>query len=438
MKDAVTAVILAAGQGKRFWPFVQDKNLFPFLGKPFIHHTIGETLPKEVSEIILVGNTENKKELSSMAFGVPVTFVVQKEGDGMADAILAAKSKIQHKPVLVIIADDVAHTDVYRTVIEKANMRHFGVLPVWHATTHFPGGYIVYNGQRPVGIMEKPPEGKEPSQYVYFGGQYIENADVLLAELESLPRAKSDDVYERALTSLMKSQEFVTVPFEEKFASLKYPWHVLDVMAYLLRNRLVPRQGKKVEIHNNVSIEGPVYFGDNVRIFENTKIVGPVYIGDNTIIGNNNMIRESFIGRDCVTGFNTDITRSYIGDECWFHSNYIGDSVLEGNISMGSGSVLANLRLDEGEISSVVHGTRVNTRRTKLGAMIAKHVRIGVNVSVMPGVKIGTNSMIGAATLLAHDVPDQSFCTAKSGVVMHPNKKSIKPPSSRNEFRAKI
>ena len=41
-----------------------------------------------------------------------------------------------------------------------------------------------------------------------------------------------------------------------------------------------------------------------------------------------------------MTGFNTDITRSYIGDNCWFHSNYIGDSVLEGNVSMGSGAAI--------------------------------------------------------------------------------------------------
>ena len=147
--------------------------------------------------------------------------------------------------------------------------------------------------------------------------------------------SKSDDIYEQALSSLMAEHRFTLIPHEGRFVSLKYPWHILDVMSYVLAHGLQPGRGKHVDIKNNVSLEGPVYIGNNVRIFENTKIVGPVYIGDNTVIGNNNIIRDSYIGANCVTGFNTDITRSYVGDQCWLHANYIGDSVLEGNVSMG-------------------------------------------------------------------------------------------------------
>ena len=192
-----------------------------------------------------------------------------------------------------------------------------------------------------------------------------------------------------------------------------------------------------MDIRNNVSIEGPVYLGDNVKIFENTKIVGPVYIGDNTIIGNNNIIRDSYIGKDCVTGFNTDITRSYIGDGCWFHSNYIGDSVLEGDVSLGSGSVVANLRLDEGIIGSLVKGKRITTGRNKLGACIGKHVRIGVNVSTMPGIKIGSDSMIGAGVVVDKDIPNTSFVVVRNTYDIKPNTRSISV-GNRDQFKAKI
>ena len=205
----------------------------------------------------------------------------------------------------------------------------------------------------------------------------------------------------------MTKETFVMVVFEGSFASLKYPWNILDIMDILFQ-RLSPHQGKNVEIKSNVVIEGPVYISDNVKIFENSKIVGPCYIGANTIIGNNNIIRHSHIGANCVTGFNTDITRSYVGDNCWFHSNYVGDSVLEGDVSMGSGTVLANLRLDRGEIASVIGENRVNTKRTKLGAMIGINVRVGVNASIMPGVKIGSNSMVGAGLVVNHDIPNDS------------------------------
>lgn len=150
------------------------------------------------------------------------------------------------------------------------------------------------------------------------------------------------------------------------------------------------------------------------------------------------MVRQSYIGKDCVVGFSTDIARSYIGDHCWFHSNYVGDSVLEGNVSMGSGSVLANLRLDEGEIWSVVRGEKINTHRTKLGAMIGKNVRIGVNVSIMPGVKVGEDSMIGAGVILDKDVPEQSFCVVKNGYEIKKNTKTVHAASNRQDFLSKI
>jgi bifunctional UDP-N-acetylglucosamine pyrophosphorylase/glucosamine-1-phosphate N-acetyltransferase len=111
--------------------------------------------------------------------------------------------------------------------------------------------------------------------------------------------------------------------------------------------------------------------------------------------------------------------------------------VLEGNVSMGSGSVLANLRLDEGEITSTIATEKVTTGKTKLGAMIGEHVRIGVNTSTMPGVKIGSGSMIGAGLTIAQDIPNQSFVQGTPmALSIVPNTKRL--PENRDAFKKKI
>ncbi len=179
-----------------------------------------------------------------------------------------------------------------------------------------------------------------------------------------------------------------------------------------------------------------VYIDDDVKIFEYTKIVGPTYIGKGSVIGNNNIIRNSYIGMGCVTGFSTDITRSYIGDNCWFHTNYIGDSVLVGNVSMGSGAKLANLRLDDGEIYSTVAGEKIATGRKKLGALIGSGVRIGVNTSIMPGVKIGKGSFIGSQVMLDKDLPDNSYCIVKHEYTIARNNSSAS--EKRDEFKKNL
>lgn len=436
MKRDVTLVVLAAGVGKRFRPFTKDKSLFPFFGSPLIDFVLPKTLPPEVVHCVVVANAGNKAALTAMRFPVPHTVVVQEEATGMAGAVMAAKPHIAGKAILIVIADDMAEPALMSMVMRAVRPDVFGVLTVWKPERYFPGGYVVFRDNRPVGIKEKPEAGNTPSEFVYFGGQYIAHADRLIDAIQSSKKS-GDDIYEAALTKLMSAERFAAVTYNGGFVSLKYPWHVLDMTNYLLQHNLKPGKGKNVDIRNNVSFEGVVYLGNNVKIFENTKIVGPVYIGDNSIIGNNNIIRESIIGDNCVTGFNTDITRSYIGNNCWFHSNYIGDSVLEENISLGSGSVLANLRLDEGEITSVISETKMGTGKTKLGAMIGEGVRIGVNVSVMPGVKIGAQSMIGAGLILDRDIPEASFCVGKSDIAIKKNNAQT-ASGNREHFKAKI
>lgn len=432
----ITLVVLAAGEGKRFWPFRTQKIMFPFFEKPLIDFSFPQTLPESISECVFVANPATASYFRDRTWGVPHTVVVQDDANGMAGAIEAAKEVIRGKRILVLIADDVADEARFSSVIKAAKSGVSGVLTVWKPQEYFPGGYIEFSGGAPVGIQEKPPKDHLPSEYVYFGGQYIERADDLVAQIAQEKKTGGDDMYERAITALMKKGRFELVVCDSPFVSLKYPWHVLSMLEYLLIHRLKPGRGKRVDIRNNVSIEGPVYIGNDVKIFENTKIIGPCYIGDGTIIGNSNIIRESYIGPGCVTGFNSDITRSYIGANCWFHSNYVGDSVLESDVSMGSGTVCANLRLDEGMISSTVSGKKIDTGRTKLGALIGTTVRIGVNTSTMPGIKIGANSAVGAGLIVSQDVPESSFCSMKGELSIVKNTRPV--TTDRNAYKTKI
>jgi UDP-N-acetylglucosamine diphosphorylase / glucose-1-phosphate thymidylyltransferase / UDP-N-acetylgalactosamine diphosphorylase / glucosamine-1-phosphate N-acetyltransferase / galactosamine-1-phosphate N-acetyltransferase len=436
MKGDLVAVILAGGKGNRFWPFSWDKSLFPFFDKPLITRSVVDRLPKDVTRVVVITNDTNNTVLSKIKYPVPSVTVVQPAARGMADAILSASSELQNSALFIMNADDVASVPFFHHVIslgQKENV--FGAIAGFKTNHYLPLGYLVTDGTKITGISEKPGEGNEPSAYIGMLGHYIADGNILLEELKQT-KSDGDDVYEKALSTLMKRNKFVFYPYKGDFASLKYPWHVLDVLQVLLET-LPFHRGKNVEIKSNVVIDGTVYIDDDVRIFENTKIVGPCYIGKGAIIGNNNIIRASHIGAGCVTGFNTDITRSYVGGSCWFHTNYIGDSVLEENVSMGSGAVLANLRLDDQTIYSTINGEQVSSYSNKLGAFIGKNVRIGVNTSIMPGVKIGKDSLIGSGMLIDKDIPDESYCIIKPSYTILRNSKSV-TNQDREEFKKKI
>ena len=58
------------------------------------------------------------------------------------------------------------------------------------------------------------------------------------------------------------------------------------------------------------------------------------------------------------------------------------------HVNLGAGTVTANLRFDHKEIYSIINGEKMGTHRNKLGAIIGDNTQTGINVSLMPGVKL--------------------------------------------------
>ena len=222
----------------------------------------------------------------------------------------------------------------------------------------------------------------------------------------------------------------------KKPKKIKHPCEFLDLLDNALP--LIKRKiSEDVSISAHAIVEGEVVLGKGVRIFEGAKVRGPVYIGDGSIIGNGALVRESIIGDNCVVGYCTEIARSLIGSPSWFHTNYVGDSVFDGNISMGSGAITANLRLDEAEIKTLVKDKELGTGRNNLGVIVGEGSRFGVNAVPMPGIKIGKNSFVGAGVILNQDLPDGSFCVVRQELDISHNKTKVNM-ASREKFHKKV
>lgn len=435
MNTKTTALVLAAGIGKRFWPLTGAKSLFSFAEEPLLATTLTALARAGFSRIVVVASPQDYANITALRIsGAEIAVVEQSHASGMANAVLAAKDEIGGAPCLILNAHDVVDEALFTRVSSETKGESAFVVGK-SVSSYFDGGYIQMDGARVSQIVEKPGEGKAPSRFVNLVFHFFPRLDEFANTIGSV-KSKGDDVYEKALSLYAQTHTVRLVPYEGLWLPLKYPWHILDILPTRLL-QLRGRRGRNVHIGANVVIEGEVVLGDDVHIFENTKIVGPCFIGAGTIVNNNNIIRESIIGEGCVTGFSTEITRSVVGSGCWFHNNYIGDSVVAADVYLGGGTKLANLRLDEGEISSWVGDTKMKTGRTKLGAIIGTGVRIGINASIMPGVKIGEGSFVGAGVVLDRDVPDRSFCFARPGYEIKPNTKRVSS-EARKTFKARI
>jgi len=182
--------------------------------------------------------------------------------------------------------------------------------------------------------------------------------------------------------------------------------------------------GKRVKIGQNSIIKDKATIGDDVVIFPN------VYIGENTKIGDRSIIQYgAFIEHDCNIGkhsrigTNTVLRReTNIGDHSIFGSlsasegkNWIGNHVLiHSQCHLTTGIIIedwvfiAPLFVGAND-SKMLHGRRHVEKFVPKGPHIKFGSGIAVNVTLLPGVVIGRESIIGASSLVTKDVPDFSI-----------------------------
>jgi NDP-sugar pyrophosphorylase family protein len=434
-------LLLAAGRSKRLKP-ISDKNFLNFCGKPLLRRQVEQLLETGFKDIVIVGGKHNltkiKKlavELSQLARDLNIKVIEQKNLDeGMAGAILAAAKLLGKEPVFIVSANDVVEASAY-LLVKKAVLdnKYDSHIIGKKVDSYFPGGYLITGpGGLIKGIIEKPAKGKEPSKMINLVLHFHRNTARLVKELRAT-RSARDDRYEKALDNLIKAGvKMKVLPYDGYWQALKYPWHILNLMNYFMRQSISAtnkpvhklnflKKGLNVRIAKSATIKGDVYLADGVQIFENAVISGPAYIGKNTIIANGALVRNSQVGENCVIGFGTEIARSYIGNDVWTHTNYIGDSIIGNNCSFGAGTVTGNLRLDEKNILVKINEERVNCGSNKFGLITGDNVRCGINTSFMPGVKIGNNCFIGAGIIVAQDIEDGKFAYGKTELTIKDN-----------------
>lgn len=419
---------------------ITDKNFLMFLGKPLIQYQLEMIHKSGFDDLIIVGGNHNFDKVKNLAKGLKmkVDFCEQENLDlGMAGAVLAAKNKIGSSPVLILSSNDVVEQSAFK-LIKKASEN--GVAESFilgkEVKEYFPGGYLEIDKNGYIkNIVEKPEPGKEPSSLINLVVHLHKNPKKLVEYLEKV-KSNKDDRYEVALTEMIKDRNKIqAVEYNGFWQPIKYPWQIHNLFLHFCKS-IKKTIAKSAKISKRAVINSNVIIGNNVKIYDGAVIQGPCYIGDNSVIATNALVRESNIGKNCVIGFGSEIARSHLSDNVWTHCNYIGDSVIGNNVSFGSGTVIGNLRLDEQHVKVDYDGKKVDTGSSKFGVVIGDNVRVGINVSLMPGIKIGSNSFIGAGIVVAKNIPDSTFVRGKWELKMSENK--FEKLKSRDSFKDKL
>jgi acetyltransferase-like isoleucine patch superfamily enzyme len=139
--------------------------------------------------------------------------------------------------------------------------------------------------------------------------------------------------------------------------------------------------------------------GPNAVIRSHTVIYAGNRIGKNFQTGHGTLIREeNTIGDDVSIGSHSVIEHHVvIGDGVRIHSMaFIPEyTVLEPHCWIGPNVVITNAKYPRSPL----------VKETLKGALVRRGAKIGANCTLLPGVEIGENALVGAGSVVTRDVP---------------------------------
>ncbi|WP_324735903.1 bifunctional sugar-1-phosphate nucleotidylyltransferase/acetyltransferase [Thermococcus sp. SY098] len=412
-------VILAAGKGERLKPLTDDrpKVLLKVANKAIIEYVLDNLYPF-VDEFIIIVRYQKEKLIEFLGDeynGKPITYVEQTEGEGTARAIYSAKEYIEGESFLAVNGDIYFEREAVKALLHAFRKADAALLvKEFEDLSHF--GKIEVEGEYVKEIKEKP---GNIGGYANLG-IYLFKPDVF-EFIEKTPLSKRGEYEITDTINLMikAGRKVAYAVYDGYWNDIGRPWDLLNLNEYILKNHL--KHEIRGIVEEGATIIPPVEIGEGTVVKSGAYIVGPVKIGKNCKIGPNCFIRPyTSIGNHCHIGNAVEIKNSIIMDHSNApHLNYVGDSIIGENTNLGAGTITANLRHDNKTIKVEVKGKLEDSERRKLGAIIGHNVKVGINVSIYPGRKIGSNSFVGPGVIVDKNIPSNSLVIVKQQKEIH-------------------
>jgi len=405
------AVILAAGQGVRLLPITatRPKPLIKVGGKPILEHCLDALKKTGVTEALIIthylGKSINEYFGDGQKFGFKLDYAEQPYVLGTGNAAGIAESYVNRNFIL-IYGDLLFSQDALKNLIQIFETHHpnaaMAVTPVVKPENY--GIVELENNLKIRRLIEKPAQGETQSNLAN-AGLYIFNPEIFkrIKSLKSSVRGEIE--LTDAISTMIKDKEkvFASEIPKNDWMDIGQPWDLLEANTWVLK-----RMEHKIfgTVEEGAHLLGPVTVAQTARIRSGAYIEGPSFIDEGADVGPNCYIRpctslgkNTRIGNACEIKNSIIMERTHVG-----HLSYMGDSIIGEHCNLAAGTLIANLRFDDGHVKMMVKDRVVDTGRRKLGVILGDEVKTGVNASLMPGVKVGQNTWIGANYLVRRDI----------------------------------
>jgi glucose-1-phosphate thymidylyltransferase len=138
-------IVLAGGAGTRLHPLTQvvSKQLQPVYDKPMIYYPLATLMLAGIRDILLISTPHDVPRFEALLgdgsqWGISLSYAVQAQPEGIAQAFLIGESFIADSPVTLVLGDNIFYG---RMGLDAVVRDFWGGAVIWGYPVHDPERY---------------------------------------------------------------------------------------------------------------------------------------------------------------------------------------------------------------------------------------------------------------------------------------------------------
>ena len=176
-------IILAGGAGSRLFPLtlVASKQLQPVYDKPMIYYPLATLMTAGIKDVLLISTPHDTPRFEALLgdgsrWGITISYKVQPEPKGIAQAFLVGEEFIDNQPVCLILGDNIFYgkMNLDKIVSEfTTGARVFG----YQVNDPERYGVVAFDANGTVLSIEEKPQ--HPKSHFAVPGLYLYDKDIV-------------------------------------------------------------------------------------------------------------------------------------------------------------------------------------------------------------------------------------------------------------------